>query len=172
MKHKHVNIIIFLLGIVAAVILPRYIPIETLGLPGAFLAGILFVCSFTFAIGVVALAALAKVMSPLALALVAGAGAAIGNFLIFRFIKDDILAEVESLFPKIQGNHFIRLLHTKYFRWSLPVIGALIIVSPLPDEAGIALMDISGMRSVQFVLLTFLLHTIGILLFALAAHYG
>lgn len=172
MKHKYINIIVLCIGIIAAIVLPRYVSLGSFGYPGAFIAGILFVSSFTVAIGAVALGALSKELNPVFLALVAGLGAVAGNFLIFRFIKDDILKEVEALFPKIQGNHFVRLLHTKYFRWSLPVIGALLIISPLPDEAGIALLDIAGMRSVQFILLTFLLHTIGILFFVLAANYG
>lgn len=170
--HKHINIFILLIGIVAAIVLPRYVSLGSFGYPGAFLAGILFVCSFTVAIGIVALAALARELNPVALALVAGAGAVIGNFLIFRFIKDDILDEVEPLFKKFEGNHLKVLLHSKYFRWSLPVVGAILIISPLPDELGISLLDIAGMSSVRFLILTFFLNSFGILLIAFAANYG
>ena len=83
---------------------------------------------------------------------------------------DDILDEVEPLFRKFEGNHLKVLLHSKYFRWSLPVIGALLIVSPLPDEAGISLMDIAGMSTLRFLVLTFCLNSIGIFLIALAAN--
>lgn len=146
--------------------MPRLVPLSTFGYPGAFIAGILFVCSFTIAIGAVALVELAKVLNPVALALVAGAGAVIGNVLIFRFIKDDIMDEVTPLFKKFGGNHLKVLLHSKYFRWSLPVIGAMIIVSPLPDEVGVSLMDIAGMSTLRFVLLSFMLNSLGIFLIA------
>lgn len=168
--HKHINIIVLIIGVIAAIVLPRYVPLRSFGYPGAFLAGILFVCSFTVAIGAVALAALAKELNPFVLALVAGVGAVIGNYLIFRFIKDDILDEVEPLFRKLEGNHLTKLLHTKYFRWSLPVIGALLIISPLPDELGISLLDIAGMSSLRFFILTFFLNSTGIFLIAITTN--
>lgn len=168
--HKHLNIAVLAIGIIAAIVLPRYIPLGSFGYPGAFLAGIFFVCSFTVAIGVVALAALARELNPVLLALVAASGAVIGNFLIFRIIRDDIMDEVEPLFKKIEGNHLTKLLHTKYFRWSLPVIGALLIISPLPDELGISLMDIAGMTTLRFLGLSFVLNSVGIFLITLVSH--
>jgi hypothetical protein len=167
--HKFINIAVLVIGILSAIVLPRFVHLGSYGYPGAFIAGILFVCSFTVAIGVVALAALARELNPVVLALIAGAGAVVGNFLIFRFIKDDILKEVEPLFKKFEGNHLKVLLHSKYFRWSLPVIGAILIVSPLPDEVGISLMDIAGMSTLRFLILTFCLNSLGIFLVALAA---
>ncbi len=166
--HKYVNIFVFFAGIMTAIFLPRYVSLGSFGYPGAFIAGMLFVCSFTVAIGVVALIALSHALNPVVLALVAAAGAVVGNFLIFRFIKDDILDEVAPLLKKFEGNHLKVLLHSKYFRWSLPVIGALFIISPLPDEVGISLLDIAGMSTIRFLLLTFLLNSFGIFLITLA----
>ena len=172
--HHHVNLIVLVIGIAAAMLLARYAPVrmamQSLGYFGAFLAGILFVCSFTVAVGAVMLTVFAKTMNPVVLALIAGAGAVIGNFLIFRFIKDDILDDVGPLFRRLEGNHLTKLLHTKYFRWSLPVIGALLIISPLPDEVGITLMDIAGMSALRFIVLAFFLNSTGIFLIALAAN--
>lgn len=174
--HKHINIIVLLVGIAAAITLARWAPFQTyiqqlgsLSYIGAFLGGMLFVSSFTVSIGAVILATIAKDMNPVVLALTAGAGAVIGNFFIFRFIQDDILDEVNALFPKIKGNHFVRLLHTKHFRWSLPVIGALLIISPLPDEIGISLLDISGLSPAKFLVLTFFLNSTGMFLIAMIA---
>lgn len=166
--HKYINIAVLAVGILAAIFLPRYVSLGSLGYPGAFIAGIFFVCSFTVAIGVVALVALAHSLNPFLLAITAAAGAVIGNFLIFRFIKDDILDDVVPLFKKLEGNHLTKLLHTKYFRWSLPVIGALLIISPLPDELGISLMDIAGMSAVRFLGISFVLNCMGIFLITLA----
>lgn len=177
LAHKRLNIIILLASIITAIAIPRILPIDAyirqLGpysYLGAFVAGILFVCSFTVSIGAVMLTVLAKDLNPILLAIIAGAGAVIGNFFIFRFIKDDILDDVAPLFRKLEGNHLTKLLHTKYFRWSLPVIGALLIISPLPDELGISLMDIAGMSVLRFLTLSFFLNSTGIFLVALAAH--
>ena len=46
----------------------------------------------------------------------------------------------------------------------LPVIGAIIIASPLPDELGVSLMGMSQMKASRFILLSYILNSIGIFL--------
>jgi len=71
----------------------------------------------------------------------------------------------ELIYDHIDGDHhFKKVLHTKYFSWTLPVIGAIIIASPFPDEIGVSLMGISKMKTYQFILISFLLNAIGIFL--------
>jgi len=107
---------------------------------------------------------LAESLNPIELAVIAGLGAVLGDFLIFKFVKDTLSLEITDIYNHFGGDHLSKLLHTRYFSWTLPVIGALIIASPLPDEVGVSLLGISKMSTFKFVILAFLLDFIGIFL--------
>jgi len=49
-------------------------------------------------------------------------------------------------------------------------VGALIIISPLPDELGVSLMGISKLKWYRFLLLSFTLNTLGIFFLLSAVH--
>lgn len=139
------------------------------GYLSAILAGVLFVSTFTIAIGALILMTLAQTLSPIELILLAGIGAVLGDLLIFRFVKDEVEDEIEPIYDKITGTHLKKILHTKYFGWTLPVIGAIIIISPLPDELGISLMGISEIKTEKFLIIAWISHTIGMFLFVTAS---
>ncbi|MBI4033046.1 MAG: hypothetical protein HY377_00790 [Candidatus Blackburnbacteria bacterium] len=173
---KYKNLTILFLGIIVALVLSRIGTFQAFlanlgnyGYIGALLAGVLFVSVFTVASGIVILSILAQTLSPLEIGLIAGAGAVLGDFVIFRFIKDNLIEEVAPLYRELGGAHLTKLLHTKYFSWTLPVIGALIIASPFPDELGISLMGLSRIKTYQFLLLSFILNSTGIFLIISAA---
>jgi uncharacterized membrane protein YdjX (TVP38/TMEM64 family) len=105
---------------------------------------------------------LAGVLNPLGIALAAGLGALIGDFLIFRFFKDHVFEELRPFFQKLGTHSLMRIFSTPHFAWILPVLGAFIIASPFPDEIGIGLMGISRMKTWQFLLLAFVLNSTGI----------
>lgn len=169
---KYKNLTFTFLGIIIALILSRVetfhiflLSLGNLGYLGAFVGGILFVSTFTVATGAVVLLILAEKLSPVELGLIAGLGAVCGDFMIFRFIKNNLIKELETIYNHIDGNkHFTKVLHSKYFSWTLPVIGAIIIASPFPDEIGVSLMGISKMKTYQFLIVSFFLNAIGIFL--------
>lgn len=177
MKHwKYKNLIFLFISLLAAYFLSQFEPFHSfllslgeLGYFGAFFAGILFVSTFTLATGAVILLVLAEKLSPLEIGLIAGLGAVVGDFVIFRFIKDSLLDEITPIYRFLGGGHITKVLHTKYFSWTLPVIGAVIIASPLPDELGVSLMGISKMKTYQFLLISFILNAIGIFLIVSAS---
>jgi uncharacterized membrane protein YdjX (TVP38/TMEM64 family) len=70
---------------------------------------------------------------------------------------------------KWRRRHFMRILHSKYFSWTVPFLGALIIISPLPDEIGVSMMGISSIDTRRFALLSFVLNCIGVFLVAFVA---
>lgn len=139
------------------------------GYISALFAGILFVSSLTVATGAVILIILAEKLSPIELAIIAGFGGMIGDFIIFRFVKDGLLSEITPVYNSLGGKYITLLLRMKYFRWLLPVIGALIIISPFPDELGVSLMGITKIKSYQFLLLSFVLDVTGVFLFIVSA---
>lgn len=176
-RWKYKNLTLLFLSILVAFFLSQYEPFHMLllnlgnfGYLGAFIAGILFVSTFTVATGAVILLVLAERLSPIEIGIIAGLGAVVGDFLIFRFIKDNLASEVNDIYEHIDGNHHIkRIFHTKYFSWTLPVIGAIIIATPFPDEIGVSLMGISKMKAYKFLVVSFVLNTIGIFLIVSAS---
>jgi uncharacterized membrane protein YdjX (TVP38/TMEM64 family) len=52
----------------------------------------------------------------------------------------------------------------------LPIIGALIIISPFPDEIGIGLMGLSKIKKWQFMLISFALNSLGIFIIVALAN--
>lgn len=136
--------------------------IGNLGYLGAFLTGIFFVSTFTVAPASIVLFYLAKELAPLEVAIFAGLGCVVGDYIIFRFLKDRVFEELKPVFTRLGGIKLSQLFATPFFAWVAPVAGAVIIASPLPDEIGVGLLGISKLKNWQFLLLSFVLNSIGI----------
>lgn len=145
--------------------------IGSLGYLGAFIVGVLLVSIFTAGPALVVLYALANTLHPLEIALIAGLGSLVGDLLIFRFIRDGISEELQPLFTRMGNQPYIqKVLSTPYFFWVTPLLGAIIIASPFPDEIGITLLGISRIKTWQFILISFALNTLGISIIVLLAN--
>jgi len=136
--------------------------IGDLGYLGAFLTGIFFVSTFTVAPSMIVLYNLADKLNPFEVAVLAGIGAVVGDYIIFRFLKDKVFDELKPLFLKFKGNYLTKIFQTPYFAWLTPLVGAVIIASPLPDEVGVGIFGIAKMKNWQFALLSFFLNATGI----------
>ena len=88
----------------------------------------------------------------------------LGDYIIFRYIRDNISGYISSIARKIRHES---ILESKIFSYSFAIIGAIIVASPLPDEIGLALMGITKMRTLYFVPISYLLNSIGIFVLAL-----
>jgi hypothetical protein len=141
----------------------------TTGYVGVFFAGFLFVSTFTIAPAAALLYAFAETLDPVFVAALGGLGAAIGDYLAYLFIRDRIFAELNPLLKALHLYKRVNILHTRYFAWLAPVIGAAIIASPLPDEMGLSLLGLKRINLPVFLTLAFGLNTIGIYLVALVA---
>jgi hypothetical protein len=145
----------------------RYI--GSYGYLGAAITGIFFVSTFTVAPAYFVLFELAQNFNPFLIAICAGAGGVIGDLLILRFLRDGVFKEIRPLLKRFRGSYIGALFRTPYFAWFAPVLGAIIIASPFPDEIGISLMGISRIKTWQFVALTFVLDTAGVLFIVVLA---
>ena len=169
--HSYIHLLLVFLGLIFTVVLYFYQPFHAYiaqlgnyGYIGAFFSGMLFVSTFTAATGALVLLILAEKLSPLELGLIAGLGATITDFMIFHFIKDGLMGEIEDLYTYYGHSKLHHLVHTlKSMRWMFPLLGAIIIASPLPDELGIGLMGISKIGKYKFLFLSFVLNSIGIM---------
>ena len=162
--------ILILLSVVIAVWLYQSKPLEELlksisgvnFVIGAFLAGIFFASTFTVAIASSVFLLLSKTHNILIIALVGGLGAFVGDSLIFKFLRDDLIADFEYL-EKHFGNKIAkRIIHSKLTLWFLPIVAALMIASPFPDEVGLLLLASIRFKYHRFFLLSFPLNTVGI----------
>ena len=143
--------------------------IGNLGYAGAFFTGIFFVSTFTVAPAAVVLYHLAGGLQPSEIALLAGLGAMVGDYIIFRFIRDRVIEELMPLLRKLHTARTRALFRSPYFSWFIPVLGALVIASPFPDEIGVSMLGLSKIRAWQFFLVTFALNALGIFLVVSAA---
>lgn len=157
------------ISVVVAIILAR-LPafhavmsaLGSFGYIGAFVGGMLFVSVFTAAPGAALLVALNESLPELPLAVVAGLGGMIGDFIIMSVITHEA-REGGKILPKKSGIlRIIRRLRQSKYRMVLTILGSLIVASPLPDEFGLSLMGLSKVRGGWFLILTFLLDFIGI----------
>jgi len=137
------------------------------GYISALLIGIFFVSTFTVIPATAILFFLSESIGLFSVSLLAGIGAVLGDYIIFRFVKDDLVEELKSIFRLVAGDNVLKfhwIIHTKYFVWLSPVLGALIIASPFPDELGIGLLGMYKLNNKHFLTISFVLNTIGIFL--------
>ena len=136
---------------------------------GALIAGSLFVSSFTAAISIVVIAIMTENINPMALALIGGVGAVMGDYLVFKLVRSHLQDELAMLFGKEGTSYVKHVLKSKYISWTLPIIGAFIIASPLPDELGVSLLGMSKMSDARFILISYISNAVGILMIASVA---
>lgn len=138
---------------------------------GSFIAGIFFTSVFTLAPASIALAVISHSTPPTVVAFWGALGAMLGDLFLFLFIRDVFSEDIEGIVSVRKFKKLLSKSHFAFLKLITPVIGALIIASPLPDELGIALLGISEMRTVYLLPIAFIMNYIGILGVALiAAH--
>ncbi len=150
-----------LAGVVAA--------IENMRLFGSFLAGMFFTSVFTTAPAIIILGGLSKAHSIFLIAVMGGLGAVLGDLLIFRFVRSSLGPDFSYLVKKVKSERLTAIFRLKLFHWLIPCLGALVIVSPLPDELGLMMMGLSHMKMRYFIPLSFVLNGAGILIIGLIA---
>lgn len=173
-QYKNTTLLLLSIGVVAYLASTPLIKqvitaLGQTGYIGAFIVGIFFVSTFTVAPASVVLFNLADTLHPLEVAVFAGAGAMLGDYILLRYLKDKVFDEVRPLLKQVTTHKHFKMYYTPYFGWLTPLMGAIVIASPLPDEVGIGLMGLSRIKPWQFMLLAFLLNSIGIFLIVMLA---
>lgn len=173
-EYKHttiaaVVILLFIVFIDSTLVSAILNIIEHTGYFGAFVTGILTVSFFTTVPAFVLLLGLAQVLDPVALAIVAGAGAMVGDWLLMMFFEDRIVRELRPLLQRLHIRRTVNSLRRRYTSWILLVGGAIALATPIPDEIGVALLGISRFQQRYLLIICFTLNTLGILGIVLAA---
>lgn len=136
---------------------------------GVLISGMMFVSSFTVAISIAIFAILSENIHPMAIGLIGGVGAVMGDYLVFKLVRSRLSEEITTLFGEENISYIKTVLRSKYISWTLPIIGVAIIASPLPDELGVSLLGISRMSEARFILISYLSNSVGILMIASVA---
>ncbi|HVV38945.1 MAG TPA: hypothetical protein VHD31_01335 [Candidatus Paceibacterota bacterium] len=138
---------------------------------GSFIAGLFFTSVFTTAPAIAALGEISQHYSVVLNALFGALGAAVGDMLLFLFVRDRFSDHLSELInTQGGGRRLMKLFRRRSFRWLTFMVGGLIIASPLPDELGVTLLGFSKMKARGFIILSLVFNFIGILLVGLAAH--
>lgn len=134
------------------------------GIVGAFISGFFYSFSFTAFTAMAALFELGGVSEDLIqLGLIAGIGTTIGDLVIYKTARISFSNEFKLLYKEpilkvITKPIPMRLQHVLKL-----IVGVLIIASPLPDEAGVALLANGYVFPKKvFVTIAYILNTLGI----------
>ena len=176
MKKVFIDISIVALSIVFAVYLVTSgVVHELLALTGesfliaSFIAGLFFTSFFTTAPAIVVLGELAQEGNILVVASVGALGAMLLDLVLFSFVRDRVAKDASVL---LKGKHFKGVRHlfkSRLMHRILPVLGALIIASPFPDEIGLTLMGVSKLSTTRFLVISYAMNFLGILIIGLVA---
>ncbi len=163
------DILIIALGIALTVILSKFGVIDSVvdGLGNyvvlaSFFAGIFFTSTFTIAPASVAIVNIAEHAPLPTVALWGALGAMCGDLILFFFIKDRFSVDLMNAFSVSARKHFLHSFHFGFLKWLSPILGALIIASPLPDELGISLLGLSKIKISLLMPIIYAMNFLGI----------
>jgi|SRR3989344_2929720 len=176
MRHAIRDSAIIILSIVLAISISKTDLIEKLlsiseniRIAGSFIGGLFFTSVFTTAPAIVFLGEIGQIEPILLVAIIGAIGAVCGDLLIFYLFRNHVTKDLDELMKRVKNNPFKSLAENGSFRWISILTGALIIASPLPDELGIAMMGISGLRLNIFIPISFTFNFLGILAIGFAS---
>lgn len=186
---KYHNLILLLISIVIAYYILQFKPIissihnlGSLGYFAALILGMMFAYALTAAPATAALYNLGQTLNPFLVAFIGAFGSVIADYVIFRFVRDRLIDEIKLLskeIGKLTGpvsnlvfSERIKVIiwrkisRSKVWKILIPVIGGFIIASPLPDEIGVAIFGAVKFEPKKFLLISYSLNFIGILIIA------
>jgi hypothetical protein len=135
----------------------------------SFVAGLFFTSVFTTAPAIAILAKLGTGHPVMTVAMIGALGSLMGDLIIFMFVRTRVSSDVAYLLSKAKSRRFRHLLDRPFARLSLGFLGALVIASPLPDELGVGLLGLSGIKARLFAPVSYVFNAIGIALIVLIA---
>lgn len=142
---------------------------ESMRLVAAFVAGMFFVSIFTAAPAMVVLVKIFSVGNTFDVVLAATVGSLLGDMVILTIIKDEIGKYLIVGLKKFGQSKIIHLFKIPIVSFFTKIMGAIVVMSPFPDELGIALMGVSHLKKKHIATLLFVLDFIGLYIIALVA---
>lgn len=128
----------------------------------SFFTGIFFTSIFTISPSSVMLARIAENAPHHGVAIWGAMGAMCGDLVLFFFIRDRFTVDIMNMVKKSTIKQVFHSLHFGFMKWLSPLLGALIIASPLPDEFAMTLLGMSKVRMAVLIPLSFIMNMLGI----------
>lgn len=143
---------------------------ENAGVIGTFVAGIFFTSVFTIAPSTALFVEITATQNLFLTAIIGAFGALLGDLILLLFIRDHVSKDFAYLLRKAKHTRLWEIFNLKSLRVFSPILGALVIASPLPDEIGVAILGASKLSTQYIVLISYCMNMLGIMLVALLAH--
>ena len=186
---KYHNLILLIISIIIAYYILKFKPISSFidglsyfGYAASLILGMLFAYALTAVPATAALYNLGQSLNPLIIAFIGAFGSVIADYLIFRFVRDKLINEIKLLseeinqltkpvsnlvFPeRIRVIIWRKIFRSKIWKTLVPIFAGFIIASPLPDELGVAIFGAAKYEPRRFLLISYILNFIGILIVA------
>ncbi len=172
-KIKYPKLILLLLTIFLAYFLfsgrdfaPLHSFLLSLGYVGIFFTGAFYSYGFTAAPATAVFLVIAKYENIYVASLIGGLGALLGDLVIFLFVRQSLNDEI----GKLSKTELVKAINKEEKRlfgsfrhYITAVFAGFLIASPLPTEAGVALLASLKKVSVEkFIYIAYALHTFGI----------
>jgi len=172
-RHRNTIFIIVSLFFSYAILTSQYVHnlvlnLGDFGYLGSFIVGMLFTYALTTIPATVGLFLLGENLNPILIALIGAGGAVLSDYIIYRFVKDSFLKEIESFSPRVK-NMIRKLRKSPILKSFIPLIAGFIIASPLPDELAAALFGIMKFQPKRFLAYAYFFNFLGILTIATVA---
>ncbi len=130
----------------------------------SLIAGFFFSSVITVAPAAVAISEIAISRPVLEVAFFGALGAAVADLIIFTFVQKRVKKDIDDLISESLRKNVLSIFRLEFLRWLNPVLGMLLIVSPLPDEIGIALLAFSKVKPATLFGFAFFFHFIGMII--------
>jgi uncharacterized membrane protein YjfL (UPF0719 family) len=137
----------------------------------SLIAGMFFTSFFTLGPSSVALVHISQAAPISGVVVWGGIGAMLGDLILFFFIRDRFVNDLRNAIKPRYFRAFMRSMHFGFMKWISPVIGALIIASPLPDELGISLLGMSKVRLSVLIPVALFMNMLGIYILIEFSHF-
>jgi len=193
---KYKTLILFVMSLVVAYFFLRNtslqlaVPAGNAGYAIVFFVSIFFTFSLTSFPAAAALFMLSRKLNPFLVAATGAAGALIGDYLIFRFVKDNLIKEIKLLSDHINSKytyHFKKSIFYRLFPFSnlilwprfniikrkiaksqiyqrlIKILSVGLLASPLPDELAVTFLGTMDQKTKNFLIYTYISKFLGIL---------
>ena len=127
----------------------------------SFFSGLFFTSVFTIAPASVVMVNIMNT-SIMFIAFWGALGALCGDLLLFFFIRDRFADDVMSSIKPLVTKHILNSFHLGFMKWLSPLLGAILIASPLPDEFGLTLLGLSKTKVTILIPISFVMNFLGI----------
>lgn len=122
--------------------------LASLGVAGAFFAGMFYTSAITTPFSMIIVLDLMKAEGPFLIAIFASLGAAIVDCSIYSIFRKEVQKNAKKIMSALRKK-------TTVLKPFFPLFGFVVFGTPMPDELGIALMQISDLKPLQLGAIVF-----------------